>query len=102
MRASDYYNYRGDFPIIDRIKKTKKQKEKIKQYEHRLKILNKKIGIEEKEIENFKKQYQKIFDVLNKLETKQQNLCGKWCLLSDKLNNYEEKFIVRKPTETVA
>ena len=40
MRASDYYNYRGDFPIIDRIKKTKKQKEKIKQYESQLKILN--------------------------------------------------------------
>ena len=43
-------------------------------------------------------EYQKIFDVLNKLETKQQNLCEKWCLLEDKLNNYEEKFIVRKPT----
>ena len=39
-----------------------------------------------------------VFDVLNKLETKQQNLCEKWCLLADKLNNYEEKFIVRKPT----
>ena len=50
------------------------------------------------EIESFKEQYQKIFDVLNKLETKQQNLCEKWCLLADKLNNYEEKFIVRKPT----
>ena len=94
--------YKGDRPILYRKSKTKKQKEKIKQYEHRLKILNKKIGIEEKEIENFKKQYQKIFDVLNKLENKQQNLCEKWCLLSDKLNNYEEKFIVRKPTEAVA
>ena len=90
--------YKGDRPILYRKLKTKKQKEKIKQYEHRLKILNKKIDIEEKEIEKFKEQYQKIFDVLNKLETKQQNLCEKWCLLEDKLNNYEEKFIVRKPT----
>ncbi len=90
--------YKGDRPILYRKSKTKKQKEKIKQYEHRLKILNKKIDIEEKEIESFKEQYQKIFDVLNKLETKQQNLCEKWCLLADKLNNYEEKFIVRKPT----
>ena len=91
--------YKGDRPILHTKSKTKKQKEKIKQYEHRLKILNKKIGIEEKEIESFKKQYQKIFDMLNKLETKQQNLCEKYCVLSDKLNDYEEKFIVRKPTE---
>ena len=65
--------YKGDRPILYR-KSNKKTKEKIKQYEHRLKILNKKIDIEEKEIESFKSQYQKIFDVLNKLETKQQNL----------------------------
>ena len=95
MRASDYYNYRGDFPIIDRIKKTKKQKEKIKQYESQLKILNKKVGVIEKEIEKFKGQHQKIFNILDKLNTKSENACEKYVKKMTQLNDYEEKFIVR-------
>ena len=43
-----------------------------------------------------KKQNQKIFDVLDKLEHKQYELCEKHCKLADRLNDYEEKFVVRK------
>ena len=92
-----YKNYGGyDTPIDYTKPKTKKQKEKIKRYEHRLKVIDKKVGVIDKEIEKFKKQNQKIFDVLDKLEHKQYELCEKHCKLADRLNDYEEKFVVRK------
>ena len=92
-----YKNYGGyDTPIDYTKPKTKKQKEKIKRYEHRLKVIDKKICIVDKEIEKFKKQNQKIFDMLDKLEHKQDALCEKHCKLATTLNDYEEKFIVRK------
>ena len=92
----DYERYdRVNYPIIDKIKKTKKQKEKIKQYESQLKILNKKVGVIEKEIEKFKGQHQKIFNILDKLNTKSENACEKYVKKMTQLNDYEEKFIVR-------
>mgnify|MGYP003117768277 FL=1 len=90
-----YYS-RYDIPIDYTKPKTKKQKEKIKRYEHRLKVIDKKICIVDKEIKKFKKQNQKIFDMLDKLEHKQDALCEKHCKLATTLNDYEEKFIVRK------
>ena len=86
---------RINYPIIKIIKKTKKQKEKIKQYESQLKILNKKVGVIEKEIEKFKGQHQKIFNILDKLNTKSENACEKYVKKMTQLNDYEEKFIVR-------
>jgi predicted nucleic acid-binding Zn-ribbon protein len=92
----DYERYnRVNYPIIDKIKKTKKQKEKIKQYESQLKILNKKVGVIEKEIEKFKGQHQKIFNILDKLNTKSENACEKYVKKMTQLNDYKEKFIVR-------
>ena len=90
-----YYS-RYDLPIDYTKPKTKKQKQKIKRYEHRLKVIDKKICIVDKEIEKFKKQNQKIFDMLDKLEHKQDALCEKHCKLATTLTDYEEKFIVRK------
>ena len=90
-----YYS-RCDLPIDYTKPKTKKQKEKIKRYEHRLKVIDKKVGVVDKEIEKFKKQNQKIFDMLDKLENEQYELCEKHCKLADRLNDYEEKFVVRK------
>ena len=91
-----YKNYGGyDTPIDYTKPKTKKQKEKIKQYESQLKILNKKVGVIEKEIEKFKGQHQKIFNILDKLNTKSENACEKYVKKMTQLNDYEEKFIVR-------
>jgi len=95
------YGMYDDRPIDYTKPKTKKQKEKIKRYEHKIKIIDKKCGVVDKEIKKFKKQNQKIFDVLDKLEHKQYELCEKHTKLFDRLNDYEEKFVVRKITPIV-
>ena len=89
-----YYDSRS-YPIDYKKKKTPKQKEKIKKLNSQLDKINKQVGVVDKEINKFKKQHQKIFDKLDTLQLKSDNLCERWTNKWNIVNEYEEKFIVR-------
>ena len=87
------------YPILHKKKKTPKQKEKIKKLNSQLDKINKQVGVVDKEINKFKKQHQKIFDKLDTLQLKSDNLCERWTNKWNIVNEYEEKFIVRDTRE---
>ena len=86
-RISKYFYH---FITKIKIKKSKEDSRKLKELELALSKAE-----EEKEIEKFKGQHQKIFNILDKLNTKSENVCEKYVKKMTQLNDYEEKFIVR-------
>ena len=91
MEYYSYYDW-GSCPIDYKKKKTPKQKEKIKKLNSQLDKINKQVGVVDKEINKFKKQHKKIFDKLDTLQLKSDNLSERWTNKWGIVTDYEEKF----------
>ena len=90
MYQSGWNPSRGE--LIHTKRKTPKQKEKVKKLNSQLDKINKQVGVVDKEINKFKKQYKKIFDKLDILQLKSDNLSERWTNKWGIVTDYEEKF----------
>jgi len=90
MYQSGWNPSRGE--LIHTQRKTPKQKEKVKKLNSQLDKINKQVGVVDKEINKFKKQHKEIFDKLDTLQLKSDNLSERWTNKWDIVTDYEEKF----------
>ena len=96
-----YYDNKRDgsvHPIIKRIRKTPKQKEKLKKLKLKERNLSDKADIAEKKLEKFKEKNKQIFSTFYKLKNNQDHRLNLWLDASNRLEDYEEKFLVRDTT----
>ena len=95
-----YDNKRGisEYPIIKRIRKTTKQNEKLKKLKLKERNLFDKANIAEKKLEKFKEKNKQIFSTFYKLKSNQEHKLNLWFDANYRLEDYEEKFLVRDTT----